>query len=166
MTARLSELNTYMKKNLKVYKSECQAPMPVCEFFKVYSKGLSTFKQSIINAKLVSQYVTTFKQNTASVLNNSSIYEKEIETVTSSTDKENNKVTTLAIDWPYLQQYPANFNYTEPDSIKLSEMSNSESIINYGITFNWYKPLAVSDRNSTDDKLLSVIAFVSESFCQ
>ena len=35
MTLRLTGLNTHMKRHLPIYKTECQAPLPVSDFFKV-----------------------------------------------------------------------------------------------------------------------------------
>lgn len=160
MTARLTGLNTFMQRHLPIYKSECQAPLPVSEFFKTYSKSLSTFKQSIINSKLVSEHVTVFGQNLATTLTNASLFESENQAAEyTSVDQPQQKKTT-PMEWSYLQQYPTNFNYMDARSLKLSDMKNSELIVEYLISFNWYKALSVSDKNSSndDDRLIAIIA--------
>ncbi len=163
MELRLSQLNTHMRQNLPVYKTECQGPTPIPEFFKAYSKSLSTFKQSILNARLVSEHVTFFKNNQASVLTNSSLFEDESNKQAASETNEvrhNSKAKLEPVEWSHLQNYPPNFNYQDASSIKLKEMNSSESVADYLITLNWYKSLSVSDKNSAndDDRLISVIA--------
>ncbi len=160
MTLRLAQLNTHMKHHLSVYKSECQAPTPVPEFFKAYSKSLSTFKQSLVNARLISEHITVFRQNLASVLTNSSLFEDETSKETTgefSEGRQHSKVKQEPIEWSNLQTYPPNFNYADAKS---KEVGSSESIADYSITFNWYKALSVSDKNSAndDDRLIAIVA--------
>lgn len=173
LTARLSQLNFHMKQHLPVYQY-AMAPLPVPEFFKAYSKTLSTFKQSLINAQLVSEYVVEYEKNQAVVVNNATMFEKDkgkeegldreysvlTDEITMKSATSRKTITYEVMDWTYLQQNPCNFYHDEPDQLKLSDLGSSESIIDYLFTFNWYKPLSVSDKTSSseDDRLIALIA--------
>ena len=174
LAARLSHLHTHMKKNLPAYQS-AMAPMPVPEFFRIYSRSLSTLKQSLANGQRLSEHVVAYEANEAAVVNNASVFARE-KGREEALERENSLLTDdlpaksagtgrtvfEVVDWTCLQRNPANFWYNEPDQLRISDLggSDKESIIDYLFTFNWYKPLSVSDRSSAvgDDRLIAVIA--------
>ena len=153
MAARLHQLDSHMRANFRIYETECQAPTPVAEFLKVLTKKLSTTRPAP-GAHTLLERVNFFSGNLSAVLSNSSIYEKESENVS---EKDSKASMRQALEWNYLQHFPANYNYNNTDSIKPNE--SLDSLVNYLITWNWYKGLDVCDETllKNGDMLTAII---------
>ena len=126
VSARLYELNLKLKNNLGPYKSECQAPLLNLSYFKAIAQKVSTYKELKINLNSLKKNVKVYKSNLAVNLNNKYLHENEKD-----------------YEWAYLQQYPANYNYTNPDVNTVDD--NSDLPTDNLLNFNWYKCLVVCE---------------------
>jgi hypothetical protein len=151
--ARLFELNNYLKKHLKVYKRECQAPEPVNEFFKLIAQKIPNL--STKTTKSLLENLKVFQNNLANVLTNQSLAQKE-------NNNNNDDEKVVINDWTYLQEWPTNFNFNEEASqaMKINEAANSDQLVEHILTLNCYKNLVVSDSVSSEfsDNVTAIIA--------
>jgi hypothetical protein len=151
--SRLFELNNYLKKHLKVYRRECQAPEPITQFFKLIAQKIPN--QSSTTTKSLLENLKTFQNNLANVLTNQSLAQKE-----NNNNYDDEKV--VINDWTYLQEWPTNFNISEETSqaTKINEAATSEQLTEHVLTFNCYKNLIVSDLTTREigDDLIAIIA--------
>jgi hypothetical protein len=161
MSARLAELNSYLKNHLNIYKAECQAPVPIAEFFKLYARKAS-FAQPKQNNELkkMREGVRVFNGNLSANL---------VIQIVVNNDKEGEEDPTKAaappvyneINWSYLQTWPASYNYAQQavQTIKINDMTTIDAFFDYVLTLNWHKNLVVSDENSTrsDDTLIAIV---------
>ena len=155
MSSRLSELNKHMKYNLEVYADECQAPPPVSDFFKFFAKKSTTQTSKTNLMKSILEFVKYYTGNLSSSLTNSPLFaEKEGDEVFMSGRQ-------YSIDWSYLQQWPTNFNYVDPSgiSLKINDTTPLESMIDYLLTFNWYKGFCVNEDclKNDEDSVVAII---------
>jgi hypothetical protein len=162
MSARLSEINKYLKDHLGIYKSECQAPAPITEFFKIYAKKSTALQaKPAVDIKKLRENIKVFTANLAS--NTSTIVLSQTEkdddrdTDKDSVSQMSNKASSAMSGahetpgWYYLQLWPANYNYAQPavQGVKINDLITSDSFVDIVLTMNWYKNLVVSDENST-----------------
>lgn len=173
MSGRLAEINKYLKNHLEIYRSECQAPAPITDFFKIYAKKSTALqaKPSIDIKKLrenIKVFTANLATNTSAIILNQSDKDEEKDTDKDSVSQMSNKVSSAMSTshetpgWFYLQQWPANYNYAQPavQSIKINDLITSDSFVDIVLTLNWYKNLLVSDENSskTADTITAICA--------
>jgi hypothetical protein len=171
MSARLSDINKYLTSHLNIYKTECQAPAPITDFFKIYAKKSMVLQsKSNFDLKKLRENIKVFSTNLAT--NTSAIpisiereEDKEKENPPSQMSKISSAVSTIAdtsVGWSYLQMWPANYNYIQSNvaSLKINDSTNSDAFVDFVLTLNWYKNLVVSDENSlkTDDTITAICA--------
>jgi hypothetical protein len=163
MASRLFELNNYLKTNLNIYKTDCQAPLPIVEFFKFYAKKSSTQLNKTTSLKSLLKYVKFFEENLTNFNvveeldnNNLTLNESINSPSLSKSDSVNHQ------DLSYLQEWPTNWKQDPPSylPIKINENTTSESFVDYLLTFNWFKELIVSYENSTasQDFVTAIVA--------
>ena len=152
MSARLYELNGFIKKQITDYETACQAPTPNSGMFKSILLKVTETKQD--NRPLNN---VNFKANLSALLTNESLFDKEHVEKQKSDRKKNEKPKqekqekpNLIFDWSYLQIYPANFDYMNQINDLNDQSINLVSLI-------WYKPLNVND-NLHDDKMVAIAA--------
>ncbi|CAF0895808.1 unnamed protein product [Brachionus calyciflorus] len=164
MASRLYELNNYLKNNLSIYNSECQAQMPITDFFKIFARksNAQTNARSSANLNSLLQYVKVFNgnlSNNLNVVNYPSI--NDLESIRESLiSSQSNKPTTIVNDWTYLQTWPANFDFSIQNPNRINESSSYDSFADYMLTMNWHKNLSVlnEDVYGNGDDLLCIIA--------
>jgi hypothetical protein len=172
-SSRLAEIHKYLRSNLDVYKTECQAPSPVHDFFRNCARSLTN--PSSLDVKSILKYSRIFENNisinlyslsniiganansttsaTASTTSTSMIVEETMNKYikdTLSIDVANNPNTKRPVilthaDWSHLQIWPPNFNYADQSlqTIRINETTTSAAFVNYSLTLNWYKPLII-----------------------
>ena len=163
MASRLFELNSYLKTNLDIYRIECQAPLPINDFFKVYAKK-STIPSTKTSPSLKSllKYVKFFDGNLST---NLKMEEKEpgaFENLDASMKSASTNKTAIKFDLTNLQLWPANWKQSAQSylPVKINENTTSESFVDYVLTLNWFKELVVSHENSTcqEDTVTIIVA--------
>lgn len=146
VSARLYMLNMKMKASLDIYEAECQAPQLNLSYFMGIVNKVSS---GVENHKLTSNS-GMFGTNLGTNLSNRQIYENE-----------------KIFDWPYLQDYPANYNYTVADSVTADTKNSSEDNlpIDNLLNLSWYKCLIVDEADlvKNTSKLTGVITYKSST---
>ncbi|RNA01419.1 cilia- and flagella-associated 54, partial [Brachionus plicatilis] len=164
MASRLFELNSYLRDNLDIYRTKCQAHEPITDFFRIFARKSTaqTNARASANLNTLLQYVKVYNANLSnnmSVVNYPAI--NDVESVRESLmSSQSNKANTAANDWSYLQTWPANFNFSSQSTLKINESSSYDSFADYMMTMSWQKNLAVIDEDvyGNGDDLLCIIA--------
>lgn len=168
ISSRLFELNTYLKSSLPVYKSETQAAPLVTEYFRLVARRcLLASRQGSVGSKKtanttpsLTSNVRVFVSNQASSLTVSVNAEKERESVTSLSLVSSSRT----VDFGYLQQWPANFDYAMSgvmNTQKINDSTTVDAFIEFTLSFNWYKGLI--KLNSDEDFIVTAVVATKDS---
>ena len=165
ISSRLFELNTYLKSSLPVYKSETQAPPLVTEYFRLVARrcllaSRQGSKKTTNTTPSLTSNVRVFLNNQATSLTVSVNAEKERESVTSLSLASSSRT----VDFGYLQQWPANFDYAMSgvmNTQKINDSTTVDAFIEFTLSFNWYKGLI--KLNSDEDFIVTAVVATKDS---
>ncbi len=133
VSARLYELNKKLIENLEPYRSDCQAPILNLSYFRRIAQVLSTHQvHSLVKFDSLINRVKSYSGNLAVNLNNRQAY--------------NESLKVAEFEWTYLQEYPANYNFSSENSVAVDSLVEDFSVpTNNLLNFIWYKSLVVCE---------------------